>query len=81
MLSFVMLVIFMISTGILAVFMLGVFLMSLIMSNAVILSVIMLNAVASYFQLKMEQHTLKKCKQLFEYQHLLLLRDIWWSKF
>jgi hypothetical protein len=24
---------------------------------------------------------LKKCKQLFKYQHLLLLRDIWWSKF
>jgi len=24
---------------------------------------------------------LKKCKQLFEYQLLLLLRDIWWSKF
>jgi len=24
---------------------------------------------------------LKNCKQLFEYQHLLLLRDIWWSKF
>jgi hypothetical protein len=23
----------------------------------------------------------KKCKQLFEYQHLLLLRDIWWSKY
>ncbi len=23
----------------------------------------------------------KKCKQLFEYQHLLLLRDIWSSKF
>jgi hypothetical protein len=23
----------------------------------------------------------KKCKQLFKYQHLLLLRDIWWSKF
>jgi len=23
----------------------------------------------------------KKCKQLFEYQHLLLLRGIWWSKF
>jgi len=23
----------------------------------------------------------KKHKQLFEYQHLLLLRDIWWSKF
>jgi hypothetical protein len=22
----------------------------------------------------------KKCNQLFEYQHLLLLRDIWWSK-
>jgi hypothetical protein len=22
-----------------------------------------------------------KCKQLFEYQHLLLLRGIWWSKF
>jgi hypothetical protein len=22
----------------------------------------------------------KDCKQLFEYQHLLLLRDIWWSK-
>jgi hypothetical protein len=22
-----------------------------------------------------------KCKQLFEYQHLLLLRDIWWWKF
>jgi hypothetical protein len=24
---------------------------------------------------------LKKYKQLFEYQHLLLLKDIWWSKF
>jgi hypothetical protein len=24
----------------------------------------------------MEQYALKKCKQLFEYQHLLLLRDI-----
>ncbi len=23
----------------------------------------------------------KKCKQLFEYQHLRLLRDIWWTKF
>jgi hypothetical protein len=23
----------------------------------------------------------KNCKQLFEYQHILLLRDIWWSKF
>jgi hypothetical protein len=23
----------------------------------------------------------KKCKELFEYPHLLLLRDIWWSKF
>ncbi len=23
----------------------------------------------------------KKGKQLFEYHHLLLLRDIWWSKF
>jgi hypothetical protein len=23
----------------------------------------------------------KKFKQLFEYKHLLLLRDIWWSKF
>ncbi len=23
---------------------------------------------------------LKKCKQLFEYQHLLLLKDIWWLK-
>ncbi len=23
----------------------------------------------------------EKCKQLFEYQHLLLLGDIWWSKF
>ncbi len=24
---------------------------------------------------------LKKCKQLLEYEHLRLLRDIWWSKF
>ncbi len=23
----------------------------------------------------------KKCKRLFEYQHWLLLRDIWWSEF
>jgi hypothetical protein len=23
----------------------------------------------------------KKCKQWFEYQYLLLLRDIWWSEF
>ncbi len=30
---------------------------------------------------RMEQYALKKGKQLFEYQHLLLLRDIWWSKF
>jgi hypothetical protein len=22
-----------------------------------------------------------KCKQLYDYKHLLLLRDIWWSKF
>ncbi len=29
----------------------------------------------------MEQHTLKKCKKFFEYQHSLLLRDISWSKF
>jgi hypothetical protein len=29
----------------------------------------------------MEQNALKNCKQLLEYQHLLLLRDIWWSKF
>jgi hypothetical protein len=29
----------------------------------------------------MEQHALKNVKKLFEYKHLLLLRDIWWSKF
>jgi hypothetical protein len=29
----------------------------------------------------MEQQAFKKYKQMFEYQHLLLLRDIWWSKF
>ncbi len=23
----------------------------------------------------------KKCKELLEYQYLLILRDIWWSKF
>jgi hypothetical protein len=23
----------------------------------------------------------QKCKQLFEYQHLPLLRDTWWSRF
>jgi hypothetical protein len=23
----------------------------------------------------------KKCKQLFEYPHLLLLGDIWWAKY
>jgi len=23
----------------------------------------------------------KNCKQLFEYQYLILFRDIWWSKF
>jgi len=23
----------------------------------------------------------KNCSQLFEYQQLLLIRDIWWSKF
>jgi hypothetical protein len=22
----------------------------------------------------------KKCKQLLQYQHFLLVRDIWWSK-
>jgi hypothetical protein len=30
----------------------------------------------SFCQIVMEQHAFKKCKQLFEYQHLLLLRDI-----
>jgi len=25
----------------------------------------------------MEQHISKKCKQMFEYKHLLLLREIW----
>jgi len=29
----------------------------------------------------MEQHAFKISKQLFEYQHLLLLRDILWSEF
>jgi len=29
----------------------------------------------------MEQHALIKHKQLFEYQHLLLPKDIWWAKF
>ncbi len=29
----------------------------------------------------MEQRAFQNVKQLFEYQHLLLLRDIWWSKF
>ena len=28
------------------------------------------------YQMTMEQRKLKKCKQLLEYQHLLLLRDI-----
>jgi hypothetical protein len=28
----------------------------------------------------MEQRAFKSCKQLFEYKHLLLLRDNWWSK-
>jgi hypothetical protein len=23
----------------------------------------------------------KNCKKMFEYQHILLLRDIWWPKF
>jgi hypothetical protein len=31
--------------------------------------------------LAMEQLTLKKCKQRFKNQHLLLFRDIWCSKF
>ncbi len=34
----------------------------------------------AYGYTSMEQRTLKNVKQLFEYQHLLLLRDIWWSK-
>jgi hypothetical protein len=29
----------------------------------------------------MEQHTFKKCKQLLEYQHLLIIRHVWWSVF
>jgi hypothetical protein len=38
------------------------------------------NTLANYDMATMEQHALKKCKQLFEDQHLLLLRDIWLSK-
>jgi len=26
-----------------------------------------------------EQHTLKECKQLLEYQHLLIFRHVWWT--
>jgi hypothetical protein len=37
--------------------------------------------VVHFSALAMEQHALKNYKQLFEYQHLLLLRDIWWAKF
>ncbi len=36
-----------------------------------VLKIILFNATARF----------KKCKQLFEYQHLLFLRDSWWSKF
>jgi hypothetical protein len=34
----------------------------------------------SHYSCLMEQHALK-CKQLSEYHHLFLLRDIWWSRF
>jgi hypothetical protein len=34
-----------------------------------------------YIMKLMEQHALKKHEPLFENQHLLLLRDIWWSNF
>jgi hypothetical protein len=30
---------------------------------------------------QMEQRTLRNVNNCFEYQHLLLLGDIWWSKF
>ncbi len=42
---------------------------------------------SSYFDVKLEYQSkvcpngtahFQKCQQLFEYQHLLLLRDIWW---
>ncbi len=65
------------------VVMLNVIMMSVVTFNAIKLSVdtlnfIMLNVVA-LLSFKETAH-FKKCKQLFEYQHLLLLRDIGWSK-
>jgi hypothetical protein len=53
---------------------------SAIMLNAIRQSVVMLgddgNNLGAYGMVRF-----KKCKHLFEYQYLLLLRDIWWSKF
>jgi hypothetical protein len=55
-----------------------------VMLSDIIHNVVMLSAVAplcGQFVIFSETARFKKCKQLFEYQHLLLLRDIWWSKF
>jgi hypothetical protein len=43
----------------------------------------MLELIKKIFEVILKNGTarFKKCKPLIEYQHLLLLRDIWWSKF
>ncbi len=57
---------------------------SICVYNLIILNKIARNGclleVTSIAKSPMEQRTLKKCKKLSVYQHLLLLRDIWWSK-
>ncbi len=47
------------------------------MLSAVILSAVIVTAIVLCVN---GTARFKRCKQLFENQHLLLIRDIWWSK-
>jgi hypothetical protein len=93
-LSVIMLSVIMLSVIMLSIVMLSVIMLSVVMLNVV--APLGTNDLTYYdtasmkciflplgakLELLMEQHALKIYKQLFEYQHLLLLRDIWWSKF
>jgi hypothetical protein len=49
-------------------------------SNTFPFSIPWLSSLAYAFHINGTMH-FKKCKQLLEHQHLLSLRDMWWSKF
>ncbi len=62
----------------LSIIMHSIYIQGVVKLHFIMLIVAKLNAIMQY---DTGRSRFKKCKQLFEYQHLLLLRNIWQSKF